>query len=109
MVGTLLCVYVQPPARGSGIAEIKAFLNGVAIPGLFQLRTLLIKLIAVICAVGGGLCVGQEGPMIRISIPFIPLTCRIYRCHDWIQFESNEIFLHPADISSIQKVPERSR
>jgi chloride channel 7 len=66
MVGCLLCVYVQPAAKGGGIAEVKAFLNGVNIPGLFQLRTLLIKLIAVICAVGGGLCVGQEGPMIRI-------------------------------------------
>ena len=67
LVGALLCIYVQPIARGGGIAEIKAFLNGVNIPQLFQLRTLFIKLIAVICAVGGGLCVGQEGPMIHIG------------------------------------------
>jgi chloride channel 7 len=39
----------------------------VNIPGLFQLRTLFIKLISVICAVGGGLAVGQEGPMIHIG------------------------------------------
>lgn len=33
MFGCALCVYVSPATRGGGIAEVKAFLNGVKISG----------------------------------------------------------------------------
>jgi chloride channel 7 len=54
-----------PEAAGSGIAEVKAFLNGVDVPGLFAGRTLAAKLVGMVGAVAGGLAVGKEGPSLH--------------------------------------------
>ncbi|KAM9752562.1 H(+)/Cl(-) exchange transporter 6 isoform 2-T2 [Menidia menidia] len=58
-------VLVEPVAAGSGIPEIKSYLNGVKIPGIVRLRTLLCKAVGVLFSVAGGLFVGKEGPMIH--------------------------------------------
>ena len=44
-VGTAawLTAYVAPKAQGSGLPEIKGFLNGSRIPGLWRLRTFVVK------------------------------------------------------------------
>uniref|UniRef100_G3SGM0 Chloride voltage-gated channel 7 n=1 Tax=Gorilla gorilla gorilla TaxID=9595 RepID=G3SGM0_GORGO len=55
----------QPVAAGSGIPQIKCFLNGVKIPHVVRLKTLVIKVSGVILSVVGGLAVGKEGPMIH--------------------------------------------
>ncbi|XP_029651390.2 chloride transport protein 6-like [Octopus sinensis] len=55
----------EPVAKGSGIPEIKCYLNGVRIPRVVRLRTLLSKAIGVLFSVAGGLFVGKEGPMIH--------------------------------------------
>lgn len=34
---------VAPAAAGSGIPEVKAYLNGVDAPGIFSIRTLIVK------------------------------------------------------------------
>uniref|UniRef100_A0A8C9SYR3 Chloride channel protein n=1 Tax=Scleropages formosus TaxID=113540 RepID=A0A8C9SYR3_SCLFO len=60
-----LLVLIEPVAGGSGIPEIKSYLNGVKIPGIVRLRTFLCKAIGVLFAVSGGLFVGKEGPMIH--------------------------------------------
>ena len=44
-------------AAGSGIPEIKCYLNGVKVPGIVRLRTLLCKVFGVLFSVAGG----QEG------------------------------------------------
>eukprot|EP01062_Namystynia_karyoxenos_P069885 TRINITY_DN65304_c0_g1_i1.p1 TRINITY_DN65304_c0_g1~~TRINITY_DN65304_c0_g1_i1.p1 ORF type:complete len:1039 (+),score=235.26 TRINITY_DN65304_c0_g1_i1:86-3202(+) len=54
-------------AAGSGVPDVIAYLNGVALPKVFNIRTLLAKIISCSCAVGGGLPVGPEGPMIHIG------------------------------------------
>ncbi|XP_051037085.1 H(+)/Cl(-) exchange transporter 7 isoform X5 [Phodopus roborovskii] len=54
-----------PVAAGSGIPQIKCFLNGVKIPHVVRLKTLVIKVSGVILSVVGGLAVGKEGPMIH--------------------------------------------
>uniref|UniRef100_A0A671QKI2 Chloride channel protein n=1 Tax=Sinocyclocheilus anshuiensis TaxID=1608454 RepID=A0A671QKI2_9TELE len=54
-----------PVAAGSGIPEIKSYLNGVKIPGIVRLRTFICKVTGVLFAVAGGLFVGKEGPMIH--------------------------------------------
>lgn len=41
-------------AAGSGIPEIKCYLNGVKVPGIVRLRTLLCKVFGVLFAVAGG-------------------------------------------------------
>ncbi|KAL7976035.1 hypothetical protein Chor_014992 [Crotalus horridus] len=55
----------MPVAAGSGIPEIKCYLNGVKVPGIVRLRTLICKALGVLCSVAGGLFVGKEGPMIH--------------------------------------------
>ena len=59
----LLCS--QPQAAGSGIPQIKCYLNGVKIPGLLTLKALVAKAVGVILSVAGGLACGKEGPMIH--------------------------------------------
>ncbi|KAL2103380.1 hypothetical protein ACEWY4_000248 [Coilia grayii] len=58
-------VLIEPVAAGSGIPEIKSYLNGVKIPGIVRLRTFMCKVVGVLFAVAGGLFVGKEGPMIH--------------------------------------------
>ncbi|XP_041364629.1 H(+)/Cl(-) exchange transporter 7-like [Gigantopelta aegis] len=65
MIGAIMCAYLEPVAAGSGIPQIKCFLNGVKIPHVVRLKTLIVKVLGVVCAVGGGLAVGKEGPMIH--------------------------------------------
>uniref|UniRef100_W5L433 Chloride channel protein n=1 Tax=Astyanax mexicanus TaxID=7994 RepID=W5L433_ASTMX len=60
-----ILVLIEPVAAGSGIPEIKSYLNGVKIPGIVRLRTFLCKAVGVLFAVAGGLFVGKEGPMIH--------------------------------------------
>ncbi|BFZ17897.1 hypothetical protein BsWGS_20936 [Bradybaena similaris] len=55
----------RPVAAGSGIPQIKCYLNGVIVPHVVRIKTLITKVIGVGCAVGGGLAVGKEGPMIH--------------------------------------------
>lgn len=45
---------IQPVAAGSGIPEIKSYLNGVKIPGIVRLRTFLCKAAGVLFSVAGG-------------------------------------------------------
>ncbi|CAG5134838.1 unnamed protein product, partial [Candidula unifasciata] len=65
LVASLLTALVEPVAAGSGIPQIKCYLNGVIVPRVVRIKTLITKVVGVICAVGGGLAVGKEGPMIH--------------------------------------------
>lgn len=58
-------VMIEPVAAGSGIPEIKCYLNGIKVPNVGRLRTLVAKAIGVLFSVAGGLFVGKEGPMIH--------------------------------------------
>ncbi|KAJ8246001.1 hypothetical protein GJAV_G00262590 [Gymnothorax javanicus] len=65
MVGAVIVAVFEPIAAGSGIPQIKCYLNGVKIPRVVRLKTLVVKVCGVICSVVGGLAVGKEGPMIH--------------------------------------------
>ncbi|XP_039137139.1 LOW QUALITY PROTEIN: chloride channel protein CLC-d [Dioscorea cayenensis subsp. rotundata] len=54
-----------PAAAGSGIPEIKGYLNGVDTPGILLFRTLIGKIFGSIGSVGGGLALGKEGPLVH--------------------------------------------
>ncbi|XP_012640786.1 H(+)/Cl(-) exchange transporter 6 isoform X2 [Microcebus murinus] len=60
-----LLVLIEPVSAGSGIPEIKCYLNGVKVPGIVRFRTLVCKALGVLFSVAGGLFVGKEGPMIH--------------------------------------------
>ncbi|XP_064415257.1 H(+)/Cl(-) exchange transporter 7 [Latimeria chalumnae] len=65
MIGSLMVAFLEPVAAGSGIPQIKCYLNGVKIPHVVRLKTLVVKVCGVIFSVVGGLAVGKEGPMIH--------------------------------------------
>ena len=60
-----LFVWIEPVSAGSGIPEVKCYLNGIDLPRVTELKTLVCKVLGVICSVAGGLPVGKEGPMVH--------------------------------------------
>lgn len=65
LLATAITASVSPAAGGSGIPEVKAYLNGVDAPNIFSLRTLAVKVIGNIAAVSSSLHVGKAGPMVH--------------------------------------------
>ncbi|KAK4434016.1 Chloride channel protein CLC-d [Sesamum alatum] len=63
------CIITQfaPAAAGSGIPEIKGYLNGIDTHGILLFRTLIGKIFGSIGSVGGGLALGKEGPLVHIG------------------------------------------
>lgn len=59
LIGTLLVSYVEPIAAGSGIPQVKCYLNGIKVPRVVRIKTLAVKTIGVICTVVGGLAGGK--------------------------------------------------
>jgi chloride channel 7 len=57
----------HPPAAGSGIPEVIAFLNGAMLRKIFNVRTIVAKFFSCAFAVGAGMPVGPEGPMIHLG------------------------------------------
>ena len=58
-------VYLEPVSGGSGIPEIKCFLNGIDLPRVVRIKTLICKVVGVSFSVAAGLPVGKEGPMVH--------------------------------------------
>lgn len=67
-------VYLAPNAAGSGIPEVKCFLNGLSVPFL-KMSTILSKLVGIIFTVAGGLPAGKEGPMIHSGAGWALAVC----------------------------------
>ncbi|XP_023006123.1 chloride channel protein CLC-d isoform X2 [Cucurbita maxima] len=60
-----IVTHFAPAAAGSGIPEIKGYLNGIDIHGVLFFRTLIGKIFGSIGSVGGGLALGKEGPLVH--------------------------------------------
>jgi chloride channel 7 len=54
-----------PEAAGSGIPHVKAYLNGNRLDGALRPRTLVAKVIGIVCCVAIGMPAGREGPMVH--------------------------------------------
>ena len=67
IVASTVVLTVGPRAAGSGVPEVKGFLNGVNIHGALAKRTLFAKVVGSALAVSAGLAVGKEGPFIHIG------------------------------------------
>ncbi|RUS70485.1 hypothetical protein EGW08_021753 [Elysia chlorotica] len=57
----------KPSAGGSGLPEVTAFLNGTHVNNIFNLKTLVAKFISCTAAIGCGMPIGPEGPMIHMG------------------------------------------
>ncbi|CAL9755154.1 unnamed protein product, partial [Musa acuminata subsp. burmannicoides] len=84
-----------PAAAGSGIPEIKGYLNGVDTPGILLFRTLIGKIFGSIGSVGGGLALGKEGPLVHTGACIASLlgqggSKRYHLSSKWVRvFESD--------------------
>mmetsp|Transcript_15695 Transcript_15695/g.44525 ORF Transcript_15695/g.44525 Transcript_15695/m.44525 type:complete len:879 (+) Transcript_15695:66-2702(+) len=77
LLSALFVVFVDPYTRGSGVPEMKSFLNGVRIPAIFGVRAFLSKFFGVIFTVPSGLVTGKEGPLIHLGAIVGESVCRI--------------------------------
>jgi chloride channel 7 len=64
MIAGVLC-WIEPAAAGSGIPEIKSYLNGIYLERVVRLRVLIAKVVGMCFSVAAGLPLGKEGPMIH--------------------------------------------
>ena len=60
-----LVAFVEPLAAGSGIPEVKTYLNGVRMKNLLHVKTLVAKLCGIMFSIGAGLIAGKEGPFVH--------------------------------------------
>ncbi|KAK9149578.1 hypothetical protein Scep_008335 [Stephania cephalantha] len=65
LFSAIITAFISPATAGSGIPEVKAYLNGVDAPGIFSVRTLVVKILGNISVVSASLYVGKAGPMVH--------------------------------------------
>ena len=59
--------FYQSQVAGSGIPEVKGYLNGVRIVGVINIKTFIGKIISVTLGYASCLALGPEGPMVHIG------------------------------------------
>ncbi|CAA3028164.1 chloride channel CLC-d isoform X2 [Olea europaea subsp. europaea] len=84
-----------PAAAGSGIPEIKGYLNGIDTHGILLFRTLIGKIFGSIGSVGGGLALGKEGPLVHTGACIASLlgqggTTKYHLSSRWLQVFRSE-------------------
>lgn len=62
-----LVIFGEPLCAGSGIPEVKGYLNGNGIPHLFSVEALAVRVLGVVLATAAGFPIGREGPMVCIG------------------------------------------
>ena len=90
-VGFASCLTVNfgPGAMGSGVAEVMGLLNGVNYTGAIGFKTLTTKVLGILFAVVGGLCIGKEGPLVHIGAN-IGVMCT-YMPFPWTVYLHNDV------------------
>ncbi|KAG8373056.1 hypothetical protein BUALT_Bualt12G0131100 [Buddleja alternifolia] len=84
-----------PAAAGSGIPEIKGYLNGIDTHGILLFRTLIGKIFGSIGSVGGGLALGKEGPLVHTGACIASLlgqggSTKYHLSSRWLQLFTSE-------------------
>ncbi|XP_043806511.1 putative chloride channel-like protein CLC-g isoform X2 [Manihot esculenta] len=95
LFASIITAFVAPAAAGSGIPEVKAYLNGVDAPGILSLRTFVVKIIGSISAVSSSLLIGKAGPMVHTGACIASLLgqggSKKYRLTGkWLRFFKND-------------------
>ena len=84
-----LTCYFGPGAMGSGVAEVMGLLNGVNYPGAIGFKTFITKVLGILFAVTGGLCIGKEGPLVHMGAN-IAVMC-MYMPFPWASYLHNDV------------------
>ncbi|KAH9331624.1 hypothetical protein KI387_003732, partial [Taxus chinensis] len=95
LLSALLCAYIAPAAAGSGIPEVKAYLNGVDAPAILAPSTLFVKIFGSIGAVSASLHVGKEGPLVHTGACIASLlgqggSKRYHLTWRWLRYFKND-------------------
>lgn len=95
LFAVVITTFIAPETAGSGIPEVKAYLNGVDAPVIFSFRTLLVKIVGSIAAVSSSLNVGKAGPMVHTGAIIAALTCqggskKYWLTWRWFRFFNND-------------------
>eukprot|EP00590_Aulacoseira_subarctica_P000199 CAMPEP_0172428612 /NCGR_PEP_ID=MMETSP1064-20121228/47074_1 /TAXON_ID=202472 /ORGANISM="Aulacoseira subarctica , Strain CCAP 1002/5" /LENGTH=425 /DNA_ID=CAMNT_0013173477 /DNA_START=202 /DNA_END=1475 /DNA_ORIENTATION=- len=67
LVSAILTLKIAPEAAGSGIPEVKVYLNGIRTPKFSDPTLFFVKIVGTILSVSSGLAVGPEGPMVHLG------------------------------------------
>ncbi|XVE83440.1 hypothetical protein DITRI_Ditri16bG0088900 [Diplodiscus trichospermus] len=90
-----LCAFIAPAAAGSGIPEVKAYLNGVDAHSILAPSTLFVKIFGSILGVSAGFVVGKEGPMVHAGACIASLigqggSCKYHLTWRWLRIFKND-------------------
>merc|ERR1740129_130335 len=66
-VAAALVVFIYPQAAGSGIPELKGYLNGNSVPGLFESHSNWVRMVSAVLVTSAAVAVGREGPLIVLG------------------------------------------
>ena len=66
-LAALLVSYLCPASGGSGLAEVRAYLNGLRMDAALSWRAFVAKVFGNVLALASGLVVGKEGPLLHIG------------------------------------------
>lgn len=67
LVGVCIVELIAPNCGGSGLPEMRCYLNGSRMPGFFTKRTLAARSLSTVFAQGTGFPVGREGPTVTLG------------------------------------------
>jgi chloride channel 7 len=67
LIAAAAVILIAPKAAGSGLAEVKAMLNGSHISKLLTFTAAFVKIFGIIFTITAGLALGREGPMVHIG------------------------------------------
>ncbi|XP_075089851.1 chloride channel protein CLC-c-like [Nicotiana tabacum] len=90
-----LCALIAPAAAGSGIPEVKAYLNGIDAHSILAPSTLLVKIFGSILGVAAGFVVGKEGPMVHTGACIANLlgqggSRKYHLTWNWLKYFKND-------------------
>ncbi|TPX50137.1 hypothetical protein SeLEV6574_g01079 [Synchytrium endobioticum] len=109
-IPTSILILFEPGASGSGMPEVLAYLNGVAVEKFTTWRTLIFKVIGMIGIVSAGLFSGFEGPMSHVGTIMGILLTKSIRKSDILTrwFYGEGAAEQKGDISNILHVTEKN-
>ncbi|PRP82645.1 hypothetical protein PROFUN_09756 [Planoprotostelium fungivorum] len=64
LLSSCLVQFIEPAAGGSGVPQLKCFLNGIRIPKIVRMKTIIVKVLGLILAQSGGLILGKAATLI---------------------------------------------